>query len=72
MTAQIVEELAPAFEVEEPLAAESPVVCNSPHSGRSYPAAFLRQSRLELEALRRSEDTFVDELFAEARAPACR
>jgi len=66
MTATVVEELAPAFDVEEPLVAESPVVCNSPHSGRDYPAAFLRQSRLELEALRRSEDTFVDELFSEA------
>jgi N-formylglutamate amidohydrolase len=29
-------------------------------------AAFLRQSRLDLETLRRSEDTFVDELFSEA------
>jgi N-formylglutamate deformylase len=43
-----------------------PVVCNSPHSGRSYPAAFLAQTRLDLTVLRRSEDTFVDELFAEA------
>ncbi len=66
MSATIVEELAPAFDIEEPLSATGPVVCNSPHSGRSYPASFLRQSRLELAALRRSEDTFVDELFAEA------
>ncbi len=66
MSAKVVEELAPAFDVEEPLAAVGPVVCNSPHSGRAYPASFLRQSRLELAALRRSEDTFVDELFAEA------
>lgn len=66
MSATVVEELAPAFDVEEPLAAAGPVVCNSPHSGRAYPASFLHQSRLELAALRRSEDTFVDELFAEA------
>lgn len=66
MNAEIVEELAPAFDVEEPPSAESPVVCNSPHSGKCYPAAFLRQSRLELEMLRRSEDTFVDELFSDA------
>ncbi|MBX3522620.1 MAG: N-formylglutamate amidohydrolase [Xanthobacteraceae bacterium] len=66
MNAEIVEELAPAFDVEEPPSAESPVVCNSPHSGKCYPAAFLRQSRLELETLRRSEDTFVDELFSDA------
>ncbi len=68
MTATVVDDLAPAFDVEEPLAAEAPVVCNSPHSGRSYPAAFLSQSRLDLDMLRRSEDTFVDELFAEAPA----
>jgi N-formylglutamate deformylase len=43
-----------------------PVVCNSPHSGRSYPESFLAQSQLDLVTLRRSEDTFVDELFADA------
>jgi len=64
MNASVVEELAPAFDIEEPHAALTPVVCNSPHSGCQYPAAFLRQSRLDLEALRRSEDSFVDELFA--------
>jgi N-formylglutamate amidohydrolase len=68
MSATVVEDLAPAFDVEEPYREAGPVVCNSPHSGRQYPAAFLRQSRLELETLRRSEDTFVDELFADAPA----
>ncbi len=66
MTARIVDELSLAFEVEEPTVFAAPVVCNSPHSGRSYPAAFLAQSRLDLSALRRSEDTFVDELFADS------
>lgn len=66
MSARIVEELDLPFEVEEPKAPFSPVVCNSPHSGRSYPASFLAQTRLELSALRRSEDTFVDELFADS------
>jgi N-formylglutamate amidohydrolase len=66
MTAQIVDELDPPFEVAEPATLSGPVVCNSPHSGRSYPAAFLAQTRLDLSVLRRSEDTFVDELFAEA------
>ncbi|MGE0339735.1 MAG: N-formylglutamate amidohydrolase [Xanthobacteraceae bacterium] len=68
MSASVVEELAPAFDIEEPYTAPGPVVCNSPHSGCQYPASFLRQSRLDLEALRRSEDTFVDELFAGAPA----
>jgi N-formylglutamate amidohydrolase len=68
MSAKVVEELAPAFDVEEPSAAMAPVILNSPHSGQAYPAAFLRLSRLDLGALRRSEDTFVDELFSEAPA----
>ena len=66
MSAHIVDELDPPFEVAEPAALSGPVVCNSPHSGRSYPAEFLAQTRLDLSVLRRSEDTFVDELFAEA------
>lgn len=68
MSARIVEELAPAFDIEEPWISAGPVVCNSPHSGSQYPAGFLRQSRLDLDTLRRSEDTFVDELFADAPA----
>jgi N-formylglutamate deformylase len=66
MTAHIVDELDPPFEVAEPSMLSGPVVCNSPHSGRSYPAGFLAQTRLDLSVLRRSEDTFVDELFAES------
>ncbi len=65
MTARIVEELDPPYELSEPAALSGPVVCNSPHSGRSYPSRFIAQSRLDLATLRRSEDTFVDELFAE-------
>ena len=40
----------------------------SPHSGRRYPTALLSASRLDAMALRRSEDCFVDELFAGAPA----
>ena len=43
-----------------------PVIFASPHSGRVYPAAFLAAARLYALALRRSEDSFVDELFAAA------
>jgi N-formylglutamate amidohydrolase len=42
----------------------SPFVFNSPHSGQTYPRAFLSASRLDTMTLRRSEDTFVDELFS--------
>jgi N-formylglutamate deformylase len=36
---------------------------NSPHSGSTYPQEFLTLSRLDIATLRRSEDSFVDELF---------
>jgi N-formylglutamate amidohydrolase len=57
-------ELDPPFEILEPIESHSPVVFNSPHSGRVYPPAFLAAARLDLATLRRSEDSFVDELFA--------
>jgi len=47
-----------------PIAQTAPLVVTSPHSGRCYPAAFLQASRLDARAIRRSEDSFVDELFA--------
>jgi N-formylglutamate deformylase len=43
-----------------------PLVFASPHSGRDYPADFIASARLDLHGLRRSEDSFVDELFAAA------
>lgn len=43
-----------------------PFVLNSPHSGRFYPPRFLEMSRLDAAAVRRSEDAYVDELFAGA------
>ena len=54
------------FEVREPDTQTIPFVFNSPHSGRSYPQAFLDASRLDALGIRRSEDHFVDELFADA------
>jgi N-formylglutamate deformylase len=41
------------------------VVFTSAHSGRYYPPDFLAAARLDAHALRRSEDSFVDELFAD-------
>lgn len=54
------------FEVLEPAIQRIPFVFNSPHSGRSYPQAFLDQSRLDALSIRRSEDHYVDELFQNA------
>jgi N-formylglutamate amidohydrolase len=56
------EELDPPFEILEPAEWCGPVVFDSPHSGSVYPQAFLTASRLDVAALRRSEDSFVDEL----------
>lgn len=57
-------ELAPPFAVARPETLKVPLVFNSPHSGRVYPKAFLAASRLDSLALRRSEDAYVEELFA--------
>src|SRR5512133_4188098 len=59
---EVKDELDPPFEILEPAEWRGPVVFNSPHSGNVYPHAFLTASRLDVAALRRSEDSFVDEL----------
>ena len=43
-----------------------PLVFASPHSGAAYPDSFVDQARLDPLTLRRSEDAFVDEIFAAA------
>ncbi|MDR6773928.1 N-formylglutamate amidohydrolase [Azospirillum sp. BE72] len=55
---------APAFEILAPQSQRLPLVLASPHSGNAYSAAFLASSRLDARALRKSEDCFVDEIFA--------
>jgi N-formylglutamate amidohydrolase len=55
----------PPFEVLEPDFIRAPLVFSSPHSGRNYPEPFLQRSRLDPHRLRRSEDCFVDEIFAD-------
>ncbi|MCW5697196.1 MAG: N-formylglutamate amidohydrolase [Bauldia sp.] len=50
----------------EPTAQTVPFLFNSPHSGRRYPASFLAASRLDERTIRRSEDSYVDELFLSA------
>ena len=61
---EIRDELDPPYEVQEPAGCKGPVLFNSPHSGSTYPRAFLAASRLDIGTLRRSEDSFVDELIA--------
>jgi len=58
------------FEIRKALdsagAPVSPLVYASPHSGRIYPARMMEASALNADAIRRSEDAFVDELIAAA------
>jgi N-formylglutamate amidohydrolase len=65
-------QIAP-FDVVEPdvdgTAPPLPLLVASPHSGDCYPADFLAASRLDRRRIRRSEDAFVDRLFA--AAPSC-
>ncbi|HVY84928.1 MAG TPA: N-formylglutamate amidohydrolase [Caulobacterales bacterium] len=57
---------SPPFVLIEPLHRTAPLIFASPHSGRRYPADFMALARIGLLSLRRSEDAFVDELFAGA------
>ena len=58
----------PPFVLIEPLHRHAPVIFASPHSGRRYPTDLMAQTRVGLLSLRRSEDAYVDELFAGAGA----
>jgi N-formylglutamate amidohydrolase len=62
-------ELSPPFEIVEPAAWRAPIIFNSPHSGSVYPREFLTASRIDLATLRRSEDSFMDELIAGVERP---
>ncbi len=50
-------------EIIEPERQTLPLVFASPHSGSDYPPDFLASSRLDPISLRRSEDSFVHEIF---------
>jgi N-formylglutamate amidohydrolase len=61
-----VSHIDPPFAVIAPPQQTAAVVYASPHSGNSYPPGFVTASRLDPLTLRRSEDAFIDELFAAA------
>jgi N-formylglutamate amidohydrolase len=54
------------FDILAPAQWTAPAVFNSPHSGATYPASFLSQTRLDARTLRKSEDCYIDELFTAA------
>ena len=53
--------------IELPAVQSVPLVFASPHSGRDYSKAFLAQTQLDDLTLRRSEDSFIDQIFAGVR-----
>ncbi len=58
----------PPFILEEPPGEQGAVVFASPHSGQYYPADFVAEANVDLHALRQSEDSHVDALYAAAPA----
>lgn len=54
------------FDLLRPKEWSAPVIFASPHSGQDYPEAFIKASRLDPLGLRRSEDAFVNDIFAAA------
>lgn len=58
----------PSFSVLAPSVQSVPLVFASPHSGDDYPPEFVASSRLQPLSLRRSEDAFIDRIFAAAPA----
>jgi N-formylglutamate amidohydrolase len=60
---QFEDALSPPFEIVEPAIWRAPIIFNSPHSGSVYPREFLATSRINEAELRRSEDSFMDEII---------
>ena len=56
----------PAYRLETPPQIATPIVVASPHSGRHYPAEFLRATILDTQGIRSSEDAFMDLLVSGA------
>ena len=50
------------IEIISPTKQTVPLVFSSPHSGRAYPEEFLQAIQLNSHEIRRSEDSFVDEI----------
>ena len=62
----LVSAMAAPLDLRRPAACVLPLVVASPHSGADYSDDFLAASRLDPLTLRRSEDSFVDAIFAAA------
>lgn len=63
------QEAAEAFDLRRAASADAPatpLVFTSPHSGRRYPDEMMAAAALDAQAIRRSEDAYVDDLIAAA------
>ncbi len=60
--------LGEVLKIDAPARQRVALVFASPHSGRAYPPDFVAASALDPVSLRKSEDAFVDDLFAAAPA----
>jgi N-formylglutamate amidohydrolase len=60
--------LAGVYDIALPTGPGAAIVFCSPHSGTDYRPDFVAAARIDLATLRKSEDSFVDELFAAAPA----
>jgi N-formylglutamate deformylase len=58
--------LPACYTIHAPARQTVPVVFSSPHSGRSYADDFIATARLDEKTLRRSEDSYVDDIFSAA------
>ncbi|MEM9053770.1 MAG: N-formylglutamate amidohydrolase [Pseudomonadota bacterium] len=56
----------PAYEMVRPQTVKAPVIFASPHSGTVYPSDLTDRLAVPLMDLRRTEDAFVDQLYAAA------
>jgi len=54
------------YRIHRPARQDTAVVFASPHSGQAYSAAFLAQTVLSRDAIRSSEDAYVDQVFGTA------
>lgn len=66
MPDEVVGKSPPTYAIEAPTEQTVPIVFASPHSGLWYPNDFIVASRLDPLALRRSEDAFIDQIYASA------
>ncbi len=53
----------PTYQLTRPGQRSTSVIFASPHSGRDYLSGFLQKAALDQQAIRSSEDAFVDQLF---------